>query len=108
MSGAALCKAIKTVVDTQLEASNLTDLAIGTVVSATPLRVKIEGNNLEIEAKNLILTTNVADEKVDCYTVCPEHGKEYGFIMNALATGDKLVLIKTSKGQRYIVIGKVV
>lgn len=108
MSGAALCKAIKTIVDTQMEASNLTDIAIGTVTSAQPLKVKVEGNNLEIEAKNLVLTTNVVNERVPCYTLCPEHGQEFGFIMNALAVGDKLVLLKTSKGQRYIVIGKVV
>lgn len=101
-----LANTIRMIVENTLRSWDLTDYAAGTVISVSPLRVRLH-ERLILEAKDLVLTTNVMDEKVPCYTLCPEHGREYGKIMNALEVGDKLILIKASRGQNFVVIGKV-
>jgi hypothetical protein len=107
MSYAALCKAIKQIVDTQMAASNLAQYAVGTVISITPLRVKIS-DRITLEAKDVILTTNVTSGKIPTESYCTQCGVIPGFVMNALSVGDRLVMIKNQGGQEYIIIGKAV
>jgi hypothetical protein len=101
-----LANTIRMIVENTLKNWDLTDYVAGTVISASPLRVRLH-ERLILEAKDLVLTTNVMDSRVPTESYCPNCGIIPGFVMNALDKGDKLILIKASRGQSFVVIGKV-
>ncbi|MGI5891997.1 MAG: DUF2577 family protein [Bacillota bacterium] len=103
----ALADTIKLMIENMLNNWDLTDYAAGTVININPLRVRLH-ERLILEEKDLVLTTNVMDQKVPVSNFCPEHGEESGFIMDAVAPGDKLIMLKAARGQTYVVIGKAV
>jgi hypothetical protein len=106
---APLANTIRMIVENTLRSWDLTDYAAGTVISASPLRVRLH-ERLILEAKDLVLTTNVMDQQVEVESLCanPQCSNPIpGKIMNGLAVGDKLILIKASRGQNFVVIGKV-
>lgn len=119
------------------EASQPTDLRVGTVTSANPLEISINPNMAPLQAGVLYLTVSVVEKKIpilqhdhvihDTYTgggtsednllqsniICYENGQalpvEDGYIIlnRALAVGDKVLLLRVQKGQKFIVLSRV-
>lgn len=109
------------------------DLLFGTVVSESPLKIRVE-QKLELGAAQLILTRNVSDHKVK---IRGRNVQSYYFkynsgklddednsdeteklththavgeieieIKNALKTGEQVILIKQRGGQKYLVLDR--
>lgn len=112
-------------------AANLTDLRIGTVVSASPLEISINANMAPLQSGILILTAAVVEKKIPILQpnhtnpeggttgnalnsiACLENGQtlpvENGYIIlnRALEVGDKVLLLRVQSGQKYIVLSRV-
>lgn len=72
------------------------DVAFGTVTSASPLSIRVEGTMQDIPAVALILTWPATEITVGSTT-----------INQALQVGDRVVMLRVSKGQRFIVLSRV-
>lgn len=116
MDAMELYNAIQKTVADMLASYQLTDFAMGRVLTADPLKGKYEvkledSGGMVIDEKNLVLTTNVTDLQVLVESFCESPlcpSPIPGVVMNSIKAGDRLVLIKSSRGQRYIIIGKAV
>lgn len=75
-------QAVKNMIDNM----KLTDYVYGEVTSISPLKIKID-QKLELPFSVLILTT---------------------MVVNDLEVNDKVILLRVEKGQKYIVLSKVV
>lgn len=100
------------------------EVVIGEVVGVNPLVIELE-SKLQIPADNIILTKNTCDWSVDMTVdhhtenaaggggmaeyASHNHGykgrKTY-YVHNALAIGDKVILLQESGGQRYIALDR--
>lgn len=113
------------------QASQPTDLVIGTVSAVDPLEIQTDGQTAPLMAAVLILTAAVVEKKISIlehnHTIptggntgdsltdiaCLENGTalpvEDGYIIlnRALAVGDKVIMLKTQRGQRYIILSRV-
>lgn len=76
---------IRLVVQNILNHWDLTDYSAGTVMSTAPLRIRVN-ERLVLEPVNLIAACDMA----------------------TLAVGDKVVLLKVMRGQKYIILAKAV
>lgn len=94
-----LLKIIKQAAVDAVNATSPADFMGGTVVSISPLKIKID-QKLTLGVAQLQLTRNVTK-----YTV-RMNGTDVE-IDNSLESGDKVILAKCQGGQRYIVIDKV-
>lgn len=102
------------------------DFLFGTVVSDSPLKIRVE-QKLELGRAQLILTRNVSDHKIrikgrnvqsyffvgnsdETQSVVPPHVHALGEIeieiKNALKTGEQVILIKQRGGQKYLVLDR--
>ncbi len=78
------------------------DYLTGTVIKEKPLTVRIsDSDGLEIEEAFLDLTRNVTDFKVKI------DGQEMT-VHNALKKGDKVLMIRRSGGQEFMIMDRVV
>ena len=125
-----LVELIKKAAQEAIEAGQDSDFCYGTVTSASPLKILVE-QKMELTAAQLVLTRNVTDFKTyitagntkDYYytgdpesggtaPVSPSHvhaiGKVQVKVHNALAKGDKVVLLRKKGGQEYLVLDRVV
>ncbi len=106
------------------EQSQPCDFLFGTVVSGSPLKIRVE-QKMELGEAQLILTRNVSDFKVTIKggnvqnffyegnaetAVAPPHVHALGEleieIKNALKAGDKVVLLKQRGGQKFLVLDR--
>ena len=103
----SLTEIIQRLVQQNIEAQKLTDIATGTVTSTSPLKISISVDLPPIGENALVLTENVKawDEQTTI---------EYGGVTqtatihhNGLNVGDKVVMIRVSKGQRFIVLSRI-
>lgn len=104
---AELIGVIQQIIQENMEAMKPTDIVFGTVVTASPISVKLEGVNMApIPAQAIILSDAVkertVDVKDDASTVI---GKAK--VTQGLVSGDKVAMIKFSKGQRFLVVSKI-
>ncbi len=81
------------------EQSQPCDFLFGTVVSGSPLKIRVE-QKLELGGAQLVLTRNVSDFKVKI------DGETEIEIKNALKAGDKVVLLKQRGGQKFLVLDR--
>ena len=86
------------------------DLLFGTVVSESPLMIRVE-QKMELGEAQLILTRNVSDHKVkfDGETVWNFSEDAAGseiVIKNALKAGEQVVLMKQRGGQKFLVLDR--
>lgn len=116
-------KAAKGVQDTQVQA----DVVFGTVISESPLEIKLDNNiTLSSEHNQIKLVRNVTEHEIEVtplewYTedasggageaayAAHKHlitGKKKIRIHNQLKSGEKVVLIKMAGGQTYLVIDR--
>lgn len=81
-----------------------TDLVFGTVTSTAPLAVQIESTMQAIPAAALVLTESVIAKS---YTGRTSDGASFTVPINAgLNAGDRVVMLRTSKGQRFIILSR--
>lgn len=84
------------------EAQKPADVAMGRVVSVSPLSIQVESTMQAIPAVALILTSSVTAK-----TAAVQGGEGGTVVINeGLAEGDRVIMLRTSKGQRYIVLSK--
>lgn len=106
-----------------VKAGNPCDYTIGTVISVKPLKIKLsEGDGLELPADFIHLSRNVTDFKTKItmkkqgvyhttHTPPPTDtwiDEQEITVHNALKKGEKVLMIRKSGGQDYIVIDRVV
>ena len=114
------------------QAMQPTDLAIGTVTSASPLEITSNTAMAPLRQSVLYLTENVIEKKIPILQhnhtcpdgttsnallqgeiICQEDGSslpvEGGYIIlnRALAVGDKVLLLKVQRGQKFVVLSRV-
>ena len=118
-------RAVKRAAIDAVRSLDLTDIREGEVVTDSPLSIRIN-QKLTLSSKYLILTDAVRDITVD---ISVDHttentsggsgdssfashnhaykGKKQITIHRALRTGEKVILIKASGGQKYVVLNRV-
>lgn len=119
-----LIELIKQIVMETNAAAVMADVVIGEVIATGPLRVRIE-NKYVLESDDIVLTKNTSDWSVDMtvdhqtedaaggsgYAEYASHhhgyaGRKTYLVHNALAVGDKVILLRESGGQRFIAIDR--
>lgn len=117
---------IKLIVSNMLENMKLTDYVFGEVTSISPLKIRLD-QKLELPESVLILTFPVRELKINLahkhqylngeatsitQIESPEDSDISNFneviIVEGLKIGDKVTLLRVEKGQKYIVLSKVV
>ena len=85
------------------KANKPADIAYGTVSSISPLTVKLDDTMLPIPDVALVLTENVKSRSAKV------QGGGGGTVVSneGLAVGDKVVMLRVSRGNRYIILSKV-
>lgn len=98
----------------------------GTVVSESPLKIKID-QKITLSSTQLVLCRNVTDYKTDMtvdhltekraggtqYALFEQHDHEYKgrkefLVHHKLLSGDTVLLLRVSGGQKYVVVDRVV
>lgn len=101
-----------------LNAASLTDLAIGTVNSASPLQITLQTNMQPLREEVLYLTEAVLEKKlvfsgtssIPQFYINGENVPSSGntvYLNQSLAVGDKVLMLRVQKGQKFIVISKI-
>lgn len=83
------------------------DIAFGTVTSLSPLSIQVQGSMQSIPASAITLTDAVIERIVDVDGVSEDMPHLTVKVTEGLAEGDKVTMLRVSKGQRYIVLSKV-
>lgn len=78
---------------------------LGKVVSSYPNLKISDGDDIILSSENLIVTAHLLPHKRSYST--SEHGGTISFT-DSLVKGDKVVMISSSDGQKYIVLDRVV
>lgn len=79
------------------------DLRYGTVVSTSPLKVKVT-NQLTIPSSLLIVPEHLTNRDV---SVTLDDAKKTMTIHGALKTGDKVALLRKQGGQSYFILDRI-
>ena len=100
-----LLDVINSIIQTNTDAQKLTDIVIGTVVTADPLSIQITPT-LILPAEVLILCESVQKKEYEIMDVTLTNviGK---YKREALAVDDKVIMLRVLKGQQFIVLSKV-
>ena len=100
-----LLDVINSIIQTNTDAQKLTDIVIGTVVTASPLSIQITPT-LILPAEVLILCESVQEKEYEVMDVTLTNviGK---YKREALAVDDKVIMLRVLKGQQFIVLSKV-
>lgn len=129
LDGADLIKTIKKVIIDTLDNSNTSKYEVGIVVSANPLKIKID-EKITLEKNQLLLARNVTEHeeiiKIDWKTLQKSHDHPFegdGTVLSTildyelkgdykvirkcgLKEGEKVILIRQLGGQDYLVIDR--
>ncbi|WP_071131373.1 DUF2577 domain-containing protein [Enterococcus timonensis] len=97
MAGEKLARLIK---DQRIPHSDLADVLFGAVTSTSPLKIRVNPQ-LEIGADNIILS-ELVKEKIITITIDGKSGS--ATVFEALKSGDRVVMLRFSKGQKYYVL----
>lgn len=78
------------------------DIAFGTVLSASPLSIQTDGSAQALPPSALVLTSGVVAKSASV------RGGSGGTVVinEGLAAGDRVVMLRVSKGNRFIVLSK--
>lgn len=93
---------IRKMVINAINAQKLTDIVHGTVISTSPLKVKVD-QKLVLNEEHLNLTRAVEDFTVE---MTVSGTRNTYTVHNALKTNDKVTMIRSHGGQQYIIIDK--
>lgn len=120
-------------IDQKMKASQLSDLRTGTVTAVNPLEITMNTAMAPLRSSILLLTSAVIEKKIPVLQhnhtnpeggntgnallqseiMCYENGQplpvENGYIIlnRALEVGDKVILLRVQKGQKFIVLSRV-
>ena len=121
MEGAsALHTTIRKMINETLEYKNISDWEYGTVVKSEPLEIMVN-QKITLSKSFLEVLPQLSDYKIKVeYEKDPEPEPQPGndeeepeiiekeiTIKNSLEIGDKVILLKKSEGQRYLVLAKI-
>lgn len=82
-----------------------TDIAFGTVRSLSPFTVRVDESMQDIPEVALVRTVGVMPKS---YTGTDSNGDTFTVVINeGLTVGDRVVLMRCSAGQRFLVLSKV-
>lgn len=95
-----LIEILKSIINDTVKAMDLLDTGYATVVSISPLTLKIQATQLTVIEPVAFLTDNLR------YKTVTVQG-ETVVINPGLKAGDKVLVMKANSGQNYIVISKV-
>lgn len=97
MAGEKLARRIK---DQRTNPRELSDLIFGAVISVSPLKIRVD-SGLELSGAQLILSEMVKRKEIKV-TVDDKTGT--GVVFEALKTGERVKMLRVSKGQKYYVL----
>lgn len=126
-----MIKQIRNIIDEQMQAYGLSELKIGTVISTSPLKIKIS-DRITLSQEQLLLTEEVLEKKIK---LIHKHNAQTGtfvvkqqtesdslhlvkgntenelhpfcIIQEGLKVNDKVIIISAEKNQKFIVLSKV-
>lgn len=101
-----LVEAIKKAAVEAVAAGDPVRVCYGTVTREKPLLISVE-QKLKLKASQLVLTKNVTDYETEM--TWEEEGEEVKrrvTIHNGLAAGEKVILLQTQGGQKFMVVDK--
>ena len=100
MSDTSLTGVIQNIVQECIKGLKLTDIMTGTVISVSPLSVQPDVSMPPLPASALILTSAVTAK-----TASVQGGSGGTVVINpGLAVGDNVIMLRVSKGNRYIIL----
>lgn len=88
-----------------IESSQPTDLRIGTVVSVSPLKVKVS-NQLILPSSILIVPQHLTDYNIDMVNVLDGDTKTM-LVQGALKINDKVAMLRQQGGQSYFILDRI-
>ena len=105
-----MLEAVKLLAYDVLKQENLTDICYGTVTETEPLKIVLK-QKLELTESFLVLSQNVIKHTIN-YSMrrkdSDENWVQYEMIVEKqLKKGERVILIKMTGGQRYVVIDRV-
>lgn len=116
-----LVESIKTAAQQVMDSSQLTALLFGLVISTSPIKIQVD-QKLILEKEQLFLARNVTDFQTSVSLSwrtgigLKDEGYDHSHsvsggsltVHNALKVGEKVILIRQSGGQKFIVLDRVV
>lgn len=97
-----LAGVIQKIVQNTIQAMKLTDMSTGTVISAAPLSVQPDASLPPLPSAALILTDTVRER-----SVLVQGGPGSVAVREGLKTGDKVLMLRVQRGNKYLVLSKI-
>lgn len=98
-----LVKMIKKAAVQAVNASKPVNVVFGKVISASPLKIKID-QKLLLGSAQIVLPRSVTDYRL---SVTVDNETKSVTVRNALKVGEEIILLQVSGGQKYIVIDRI-
>lgn len=108
MSDTNLLGVLQTIMQENQKGMKLCDLCFGTVASASPLTITLEGTMQPLPTVALVLCDSVVDRS-ETVTATDSDGDRVTVtvpISRALKGGERVVMLRCSGGQRFIVLSR--
>ena len=103
-----LIGAIQQIIQANLEAQKLTELEAGTVTGVSPLKIKVTADLPDLPEDVFVLTEAVKTWDEVAVVDYPGGTSQTVTIHHkGLQVGDKVVLLRVLKGQKYIILSRV-
>ena len=98
---------IQQIIQANLDAQKLTELEAGTVTSASPLKIKVTADLPDLPEDVFVLTEAVKAWNEEAVVDYPGGTSQTVTIHHkGLQVGDKVVLLRVLKGQKYIILSR--
>lgn len=105
MADSSLLQLIKRIVKETVDAEKPCDYFVGKVVSAKPLKIRVSAS-LTLDADFMDLARSVTDYKMNVQIEGLYSGEIT--VRDALQMGEKVLMVRKHRGQRYAVIDRMV
>jgi len=94
---------LQQIVQNTVKAMRMTDKAVGTVISVSPLKVQLDMTMQPIPECALLVTSAVKERIVEV------KGGAGGTVLvhEGLKVGDRVLMLRVQNGQQYIILSKV-
>jgi hypothetical protein len=103
MAGEQLARIIK---DSKPKPADLSDMLYGVVTSVSPLTIRVD-NRFSITSRHLLLSQMVRPLSVSVsITIDGKTGTGSAQVFRALQMGDRVRMLRVSKGQKYYVLDR--
>lgn len=104
MADSDLLQVIRRIAAQTVEAGKPCDYAIGTVKKENPLEISVSGA-FTIYEEFIDLTRNVTDYEIEAVI---GGSRQKVMVHNSLKEGEKVIMIQKPKGQKYLLLDRVV